>query len=265
MRKFSSYGPIDSEIHYYVPRNRLIDSAYAQLRGDAPEKDGHYITVWAPRQTGKTWIMHEAVRRIRETDEFEVGMITLQGTKGIEDQKDILDIFVRQELPQIDRWQQVSTLFSRTYFEKPVILIIDEFDALTEEFINALANQFRTIYTKRSFDKESASIDKNNLLHGLALIGVRSVLGIENDSGSPFNIQRSVHIPNLTADEVNSMFHWYTEESGQPIEQAVIDQIFYETQGQPGLVSWLGELLTTKYNDHPDQPGHSRACPTTTS
>lgn len=261
MRKFSSYGLIDNEIHYHVPRNKLIESAYNQLIGDSPEKDGHYITVWAPRQTGKTWIMREVVRRMQAAGGFEVGMITLQGAKGIEDQKEILDIFVDElneqfklDIPLIDRWQQVSTLFSRTYFEKPIILIIDEFDSLAEEFINAFANQFRTIHTKRSFDSENTSIDKNILLHGLALIGVQSVLGIDNESGSPFNVQRSVHIPNLTADEVNNLFHSYMEESGQPIEQGVIDQLFDETQGQPGLVSWFGELLTTKYNDHPDQP-----------
>jgi hypothetical protein len=36
----------------------------------------------------------------------------------------------------------------------------------------------------------------------MALIGVRAVLGVENVKGSPFNVQRSVHIPNLTHDEV---------------------------------------------------------------
>jgi predicted AAA+ superfamily ATPase len=30
-----------------------------QLLGDDPNKGGHYITIWAPRQTGKTWIMQE--------------------------------------------------------------------------------------------------------------------------------------------------------------------------------------------------------------
>jgi len=59
MRKFSSYGPVDRELHYYVPRQELVDGAFQQLLGDDPNKGGHYITVWAPRQTGKTWIMRE--------------------------------------------------------------------------------------------------------------------------------------------------------------------------------------------------------------
>lgn len=51
------------------------------------------------------------------------------------------------------------------------------------------------------------------------------------------------------------MFHWYERESGQTVEQTVIDRVFYETQGQPGLVSWLGEQLTeTEYNQDRNKP-----------
>lgn len=49
MRRFSSYGPVDKEVHYYAPRAELIEFAYKQLMGDNPQKGGHYITVWAPR------------------------------------------------------------------------------------------------------------------------------------------------------------------------------------------------------------------------
>ena len=84
----------------------------------------------------------------------------------------------------------------------------------------------------------------------MALIGVRSVLGIENKRGSPFNVQRSLHIPNLTKGEVFQMYQWYERESGQQVEEAVIERVYDETQGQPGLVSWLGELLTETYNEH---------------
>ncbi len=57
MRKFSSYGPIDPELHYHVPRQELVNGAIQELLGDYPGKGGHYITVWAPRETGKTWSM----------------------------------------------------------------------------------------------------------------------------------------------------------------------------------------------------------------
>jgi len=32
------------------------------------------------------------------------------------------------------------------------------------------------------------------------------------------------------------------------VEPAVIDRLFYETRGQPGLTCWMGELLTETYN-----------------
>jgi hypothetical protein len=86
------------------------------------------------------------------------------------------------------------------------------------------------------------------------LIGVRSVLGVDNKSGSPFNIQRSLHIENLTFDEVKNMFDQYHEESNQNIEADVVKNLFEKTQGQPGLVGWFGELLTEKYNQEPDLP-----------
>jgi len=79
---------------------------------------------------------------------------------------------------------------------------------------------------------------------------VRSVLGIENVTGSPFNVQRSVHIPNLERDEVVQIFQDYQSESGQQIESAVVERIYDEMQGQPGLTCWLGELLTEEYNRH---------------
>lgn len=42
--------------------------------------------------------------------------------------------------------------------------------------------------------------------------------------------------------------------SGQMIEQEVIDRIYYELRGQPGLTCWFGELMTERFNPIPDQP-----------
>jgi hypothetical protein len=63
MRQFSSYGPIDTDLHYHAPRSELQNHAYQQLVGEDPNKGGHYLTVWAPRQTGKTWLLQQVMRR----------------------------------------------------------------------------------------------------------------------------------------------------------------------------------------------------------
>jgi hypothetical protein len=260
MRKFSSYGPVDTDLHYYVPRQELIDRAYTQLVGEDLNKGGHYITVWAPRQRGKTWIMQQVVRKIKERDDFEVAILSMQSARNVNSTEEVLELLAdnlrdwfRRDFSTPTTWKDFSRLFTSAHFSRPLILLLDEFDALGELAINAFATEFRNMYLRRMNEADRPSAEKSCLLHGLALIGVRSVLGIENVSGSPFNVQRSLHIPNLTAAEAEAMFRWYERESGQPVEQAVIERVFYETQGQPGLVSWLGELLTETYN-RPEKP-----------
>ncbi len=255
MRRFSSYGPVNIKLHYHAPRKELTDSAYAELTGDDPEEGGHYVTVWAPRQTGKTWIMQQVMRKIREQGDFETGIISMQSAKEEDTGRGVLEVFVSNlsewfstDFENITAWKHLRRLFSRQYFERPVILIVDEFDALGEEFINKFANEFRDMYIGRRNQADRPSDQKSCLLHGLALIGVRSVLGIENVTGSPFNVQRSLHIPNLTYKETEGMFGWYERESSQHIDRDVTERVFRETRGQPGLACWFGELLTEKYN-----------------
>jgi hypothetical protein len=36
------------------------------LVGEAPSEGGHYITAWAPRQTGKSWVMLQVLEKIRK-------------------------------------------------------------------------------------------------------------------------------------------------------------------------------------------------------
>ncbi|MCP4136556.1 MAG: hypothetical protein GY754_36640 [bacterium] len=67
-------------------------------------------------------------------------------------------------------------------------------------------------------------------------------------------MQRSLHIPNLSLEEVLGIFEWYKKESSQDMDDAVIQRLFYETRGQPGLTCWFGELLTETLNEKPEEP-----------
>ncbi len=260
MRKFSSYGPVSTASEYYAPREALVDFAMRQLLGDPVDEGGHYMTIWAPRQTGKTWTMLEVVKRLRQSAEFDVIMISAESAKYEQNHETILYILLRElryfsdrNFPERITWDDFPKLFTRTYLSKPLILIIDEFDALEESFISKFASECRNLYLSRKSEAKPSS-EKTYLLHGLALIGIRSVLGIENTTGSPFNVQRSVRIPNLTFDEVKGMFDWYQRESGQTIAPDVIMRLFVETNGHPGLIGWLGELLTETYNQNFPEP-----------
>jgi hypothetical protein len=251
MRRFSSYGPIDTDLYYYAPRKELIEKAYNQLVGENPGKGGHYFTVWASRQTGKTWIMQQVVQKIEQEGKYSVVMLSLQPARNIKNEKKVLQIFLDKisgvleiQFPELNSINDISGLFTKKYFQKPVILIIDEFDALEEEFIDSFSNIFRDIYIERTGEPTKTSFEKRLLLHGVALIGVRSVLGIENVKGSPFNVQRSLRVPNLTYDEVKGMFDDYVRESGQIVDSQVVQTLYNDTLGQPGLTCWFGELLT---------------------
>ena len=261
MRKFSSYGPLDNKLEYYAPREALIAHALTQVRGEDPDAGGHYITVWAPRQTGKTWVMREVYLALKQDSRFDTAMLGLQYLLDTTDIDKIAQSIARQlartlvqDLPAINQLEDFDQLFTREALQRPLILVLDEFDTLPEAAISKLVGVFRHIYTTRRNQTDKATADKDYLLHGLALIGVRSVLGIENLRGSPFNVQRSVHIPNLTYAEVKYLFDWYQRESGQAIEAEVIERIWYEFEGQPGLTCWIGELLTETYNSSSDQP-----------
>jgi len=254
MRRFYSYGPVDERKHFTVPRKELIRTCFENIVGD--EEGGHYFTIWAPRQTGKTWLMRQVSEQIRTVyaDQFIVAKMSCQGIimKDGADEDEFLKKIPKLMLDGFDMdihapesWEDWILFFHKRkgFFKKPVILFIDEFDSLPATVIDRVVTLFRDIYLNRD----------DYRLHGLALIGVRAVLGIESRRGSPFNIQRSLHVPNFTEEEVEYLFKQYQEESGQKIDSEVVNRLFGVTRGQPGLVGWFGELLTEKYNSNQDK------------
>jgi len=250
MRHFHSYGPVDCEDHFCVQRHELVKRCTQQLIGN-PRKGGHYFTIWASRQNGKTWLMREVKKKLaaNQNTDFIIGDMSVQGV--ILKDEEPADAFLSDvpllmletfdlKIETLTDWKAFRRIFSKKngLFDQPVILFIDEFDSLPAKVIDLLVTLFRDMYLKRD----------NYLLHGLALIGVRAVLGVGSDRGSPFNVQRALHVPNFTQEEVNDLCEQYQEESGQKISPEVVEQVYTSTCGQPGLVCWFGELLTEKYN-----------------
>ncbi|MCU0290258.1 MAG: hypothetical protein MUF15_28215 [Acidobacteria bacterium] len=232
MRRFNSYGPINTKLHYYAPRKELIAGALTQI-----------------------------LFQLKKDTRFDTLKINLENLKRKKKVADIIKIIAREigeglgkTFDNIDDEDKFQAIFKNDVLDKPLILILDEFDALSEKGINAIVSAFRNIYISRTDQKDKTTEQKTYLLHAVALIGVRSVLGIENEKGSPFNVQRSVHIQNLTFKEVGEMFKWYEQESGQAVENEVIQILYDEMRGQPGLTCWFGELLTETYNHDLKQP-----------
>ncbi|RKZ42393.1 MAG: hypothetical protein DRQ49_02115 [Gammaproteobacteria bacterium] len=252
MRHFCSYGPVNCKAHFCVQRQALIATGVQQLVGCPGEESGHYFTIWAPRQTGKTWLIRQTEQTISQQypEKFTLLTFSLGALRGMSftpsENADFPEKFgelLQEKLPNkpiVSSWKTFRDLFSKTegLWDRSLILLIDEVDTIPLALIDLMVAQFRELYLDR----------QNNWLHGLALVGVRAVLGIENQRGSPFNVQRSLKVPNLTYEEVKELYRQYQAESKQPIEATVVDQIYHSTKGQPGLVSWFGELLTETYN-----------------
>lgn len=188
MRYFHSYGPVDRE-----ERRELIETCVDQLVGN-PEKGGHYFTIWAPRQNGKTWLMRRAKQEISERykDKFSIHNFSLGNLRGMKDSdagqgaielpralRDVLQLELPGE-PVLKTWMKFSRIFSRArgLWDRPLILFIDEVDTAPPTLLDLLVGRFREMYQGR----------ENNWLHGLALVGVRAVLGVDSERGSPFNI-----------------------------------------------------------------------------
>jgi len=257
MRRFCSYGPVEERKHFTVSRKKLVDSCVDNLVG-YPEEGGHYFTIWAPRQTGKTWLIHQAKKTIesRYPETFALHCFSLGDLRGMHDEPptgvalppafaDVLEMALPGN-PVVQTWKDFRFLFStdRGIWKQPLILFIDEVDTAPAGLIDLIVGRFREMYLDRG----------NNRLHGLALAGVRAVLGVESERGSPFNIQRSLHVPNFTSEEVAELFRQYREESGQEVEPAVVESVYESTRGQPGLVGWFGELLTETCNPGTGKP-----------
>ena len=236
MRRFSSYGPIDSNLHFHAPRTALVDGVLAALvGGGGPENGGGYITVWAPRQRGKSWIAGEAVRRLREDPRYR-GLDVVAGS--VEHLKTVEDagVVVRRiaadvagalgvDAGPVRSADELDAVFRAERGSKPLILVLDEFDALPAEAIEGIVGVFRRIHGHRRLQGGRPAGEMDYRLHAVGLIGVRSVLGVDSARGSPFNVQQSVHVPNLTEGEVGGMFAWYERESGQGVESAVVERV----------------------------------------
>ena len=80
MRRFHSYGPVDCKYHFCVNRKKMIEKCTNQLTGMSDE-GGHFFTIWAPRQAGKTWMIRQSIKQIKNLygDRFLVGGVSMQG------------------------------------------------------------------------------------------------------------------------------------------------------------------------------------------
>jgi len=125
---------------------------------------------------------------------------------------------------------------------RPLVVFIDEIDALRGDVLISVLRQVRAGYAGRPHDFPAS----------LALIGLRDVRDYKVAAGgserlgtaSPFNIKvESLTLRNFTRDEVDALYHQHEVATGQRFLPEAVDRAFYWTQGQPWLVNALARQL----------------------
>lgn len=125
---------------------------------------------------------------------------------------------------------------------RPLVLFLDEIDALQDEALLSVLSQLRGGYPRRP----------ENFPWSLALIGLRDVRDYEIATGSegrlgtasPFNIKvESLTLRDFTSDEVAELYQQHTDDTGQRFTADALTAAFDETRGQPWLVNALARQL----------------------
>ena len=260
MRFFNTAGPTKPEKHYCIPPlERLdIDDVLALIR------DEKYFVLHAPRQTGKTsallalrdllnaeglyrcvYVNVEGGQAMRE--DVEQVMRTILATLASRARLTLGDEFLGKVWPGILAEVGPGAALQETLTRwaaadaKPLVLLIDEIDALIGDSLLSVLRQLRAGYDLRP----------EEFPQSVVLCGMRDVRDYRIHSssanatiagGSPFNIKaRSLRLGDFSQDEVQTLLAQHTEETGQVFTPDAQEMIWTQTQGQPWLVNALAD------------------------
>ncbi len=261
MKTFETQGPVSPDRNYVVRRNNELSDLVNRI------KQGRYIVIFAPRQTGKTTFFRWALDALTDDDQIyfpiqldfeEYKKICLTDFYNYLYQdicKEIEKVFEKRGLVKsesfrnfLDNTKIVNHISLRQFFEglvnyienQRIIIIIDEFDGIPQDAVSDFLHSLRRIYLS---DPES------RCPYSLGIVGVKSITQLNYDrSISPFNIQDEFALPNFTLEQVHELLTQYIEEVGQNITNEVIQALYKQTAGQPFLVNRISQILTNELN-----------------
>ncbi|WP_243407072.1 ATP-binding protein [Frankia canadensis] len=134
---------------------------------------------------------------------------------------------------------------------RPLVLFLDEIDALTGRTLLSILGQIRDGYRRRPAGFPSS----------IALCGLRDVREYKTASGgdptrlaspSPFNIKvASLRLNDFTLDEVRALYGQHTAETGQAFTSQAVEHAFALTMGQPWLVNALAHEIVDRMKVSP--------------
>ncbi|MFO1422736.1 MAG: AAA-like domain-containing protein [Candidatus Competibacteraceae bacterium] len=258
MRFFNTEGPVRGNKHYCLPPLQRWD---LQDILDLIEREKYFL-LHAPRQTGKTTCLLtladylnregryravyanlEPAQAIRENVSLGMTAVVEQIARGARDQ--IGDQQATDLAESLIARSSGTTLveeFLTRWCERlpqPLVLLLDEVDALIGDTLISLLRQLRAGYPKRP----------TQFPQTVVLCGVRDLRDYRIHArseaapitgGSAFNIKaKSLRLGDFAAAEVIALLRQHTDETGQAFAPEALDAVWVLTLGQPWLVNAL--------------------------
>ena len=279
VRTFNTEGPVVAADHYHIPPLERIDldAVLGMIR------DKKYFVLHAPRQTGKTSALlelrdllnggaHGDFRCVYANVEAGQAMRenVVEGMRTVLSQfalrasltlgDDSLERICRAAMNSAGPGGALSVTLSRwaAADRTPLVLLIDEIDALVGDTLLAVLRQLRSGYDQRP----------DAFPHSIILCGVRDVRDYRIHSsaenrlvlgGSAFNIKaKSLRLGDFSEQEVRALLAQHTAATGQVFTEEAVRLILTRTAGQPWLVNALCREACFD-----DEPGRDRARPIT--
>ncbi|GAB6059147.1 AAA family ATPase [Desulfonatronum parangueonense] len=268
---FNTSGPIKPEHHYNIPPLHRVDwdEVNHLIRSE------RYFVLHAPRQTGKTSTLLAIMAELNREGRFDCTYANIEGaqaargdeTKGIVtacsaiagsirlylNQPEVFDWLnsTGREQPapdllrqMLERWSQISS--------KPVVLLLDEVDALIGNTLISLLRQIRAGYAQRP-----AAFPQSIVLCGVRDVRDYRMHGAGEEiitGGSAFNIKaKSLRMGNFIQEEVVALWQQHMEATGQVFAPEIFDELWLDTMGQPWLVNALGYEVTWENREARDR------------
>ena len=258
MRFFNTEGPVRPDEHYAIPP--LLRRNVKQLLGLIQTK--RYFVLHAPRQTGKTSALialRDLLNSGKQGDfrcvdvNVEVGQVarddTARGMRSIlsslaASARLLGDEFPKQAWPGIFEQSGPDDALKDLLIEwclanpTPLVLLLDEIDALVGDTLLSVLRQLRAGYPQRP-----RGLPQSVVLCGVRDIRdyrIRSSTGEVIAGGSPFNVAaRSLRLGDFTKAEICALMKQHKDETGQGFTCEARDAVWTQTQGQPWLVNAL--------------------------
>ena len=260
MRSFNTAGPMDAQDHYCIPPLERIDLEYVL----GLIHDSEYFILHAPRQTGKTSVLKaiqdhlnsgaageyrclyvniEAAQVARE--DVASAMETILDSLAARAQDALADRALAQICDEVLAKSRPTNALFRALNRwsrndrRPLVLLIDEIDALLGDSLLSVLRQIRSGYDLRP----------KSFPHSIVLCSVRNVRDYRIHSGSEgktiasssaFNISAaSLRLGAFDRGEVEALLGQHTDETGQRFEPEAVECVYTQTAGQPWLVNAL--------------------------